>query len=395
MFKNWPIYQVFKREMLRLARQKSIRNLFVLIPLVVFFLLGSIYYKGSLREVSVAVYDNDNSALSRTYIRFLESSPYLNVTHYLSSKDAIESAFIKNEVQGVFYIPKDFHKDILKSVPVQVKIYTNSTNIVFGNLLYKSALEVTQAVSGAAVIKKIAPLGINPAKIMGTVLPIKINTRVLGNPQYNYVYYLLPGLTTVLLQMIIFLAASRAFNNEWKAQTYSQLYTTSKGNILSIILGKYFAFLVYGLGLSGLIFAIVFPVFGIPIYGNIIHLLSLLILFISVNILLGFGLSLIVKNEIIALDIAIFYNSPAFVFSGFTFPIWAMPWFNTMYAQAIPYTHFLTAFLKTYQLDTPLSFIWPEVWKLMLFLIVGILLIVTGLIINKKHIFITPKLAKV
>ena len=395
MFKNWPIYQVFKREMLRLARQKSIRNLFVLIPLVVFFLLGSIYYKGSLREVSVAVYDNDNSTLSRTYIRFLESSPYLNVTHYLSSKDAIESAFIKNEVQGVFYIPKDFHKDILKSVPVQVKIYTNSTNIVFGNLLYKSALEVTQAVSGAAVIKKIAPLGINPAKIMGTVLPIKINTRVLGNPQYNYVYYLLPGLTTVLLQMIIFLAASRAFNNEWKAQTYNQLYTTSKGNILSIILGKYFAFLVYGLGLCGLIFAIVFPVFGIPIYGNIIHLLSLLVLFISVNILLGFGLSLIVKNEIIALDIAIFYNSPAFVFSGFTFPIWAMPWFNTMYAQAIPYTHFLTAFLKIYQLDTPLSFIWPEVWKLMLFLIVGILLIVTGLIINKKHIFITPKLAKV
>ena len=395
MFKNWPLYQVFKREMLKLAQQKSIRNLFVIIPLVVFFLLGSIYYKGSLREVSVAVYDNDNSTLSRTYIRFLESSPYLNVTHYLSSKDAIETAFITNEVQGVFYIPEDFHKDILKSAPVQVKIYTNSTNIVFGNLLYKSALEVTQAVSGAAVIKKIVPLGINPAKIMGTVLPIKINTRVLGNPQYNYVYYLLPGLTTVLLQMIIFLAASRAFNNEWKAKTYDQLYTISKESILSIILGKYFAFLVYGLGLCGLIFAIVFPVFGIPVYGNIIHLLSLLVLFISVNILLGFGLSLIVNNEIIALDIAIFYNSPAFVFSGFTFPIWAMPWFNSLYAQAIPYTHFLTAFLKIYQLDTPLSFIWPEIWKLMLFLIVGILLITIGLIVNKKRIFTTPKLATI
>ncbi|WP_203459347.1 ABC transporter permease [Lacinutrix sp. WUR7] len=378
--------------MLRLAKQKSIRNLFVIIPFIVFFLLGSIYYKGSLREVSIAVYDNDNSTLSRMYIRFLESSPYLNVTQYLSSKDAIESAFVKDHVQGVFYIPKDFHKDVLKSNPVQVKIYTNSTNIVFGNLLYKAGVGVTQSLSGAVVMKRIAPLGINPSKIMGTVLPIKINTRVLGNPQYNYVYYLLPGLTTVLLQMIIFLAASRAFNKEWESQTYNQLYATAKGNILAMILGKYFAFLVYGLGLCGLIFAVVFPVFRIPIYGNSIHLLALLILFLSVNILLGFGLSLIVKNQIIALDIAVFYNSPAFVFSGFTFPIWAMPWFNSVYAQAIPYTHFLTAFLKIYQLDTPLFFIWPEVWKLMVFLIVGVFLIALGLIMNRKHIFITPKL---
>ena len=378
--------------MLRLARQKSARNLFVVIPLVVFFLLGAIYYKGSLREVPIAVYDNDNSTLSRTYIRFLESSPYLNVTYYLSSKDAIENAFVENEVQGVFYISKDFHKDILKNVPVQVKIYTNSTNIVFGNLLYKSAVEVTQLLSAAVVVKRIAPLGINPAKIMGTVLPIDINTKVLGNPQYNYVYYLLPGLTTVLLQMIIFLAASRAFNNEWKKNTYDKLYTTSGGKILTMILGKYLAFLVYGLGLCGLIFAIVFPVFGIPIYGNIGYLLSLLLLFLSVNILLGFGISLVIKNEIIALDVAIFYNSPAFVFSGFTFPIWAMPWFNTLYAQIMPYTHFLTGFLKIYQLDTSLHSIWPEVWRLMLFLLVGLLLITTGLIVNRKKVFLTQKM---
>jgi ABC-2 type transport system permease protein len=392
MFKHWPVYLVFKRELLRLAGQKSARNLFIIVPVVVFFLLGAIYYKGALREVPIAVYDNDNSTLSRTYIRFLEASPNLKVTHYLSSEESIENTFVKNKVQGVFYIPNNFHKNILKNIPVQIKIYTNSTNIVFGNLVYKSALEVTQLLSGAAVIKRIAPLGINPVKIMGTVLPIQINTKVLGNPQYNYIYYLVPGLTTALLQMIIFMVASRAFNNEWKRKTYKELYTTSGGNMLTMILGKYFAFLIYGLGLCGLIFAIVFPVFGIPIYGNIGHLLALLLLFISVNILLGFGISLLIPNEIIALDVAILYNSPAFVFSGFTFPIWAMPWFNAMYAQLIPYTHFLTGFLKIYQLDTPLHFIWPEVWKLMLFLLVGLLLITAGLIVNRKKVFLTQKI---
>ncbi|MBQ0786256.1 MAG: ABC transporter permease, partial [Oceanihabitans sp.] len=110
-----------------------------------------------------------------------------------------------------------------------------------------------------------------------------------------------------------------------------------------------------------------------------------------VNILLGFGVSLLIKNEVIALDVAIFYNSPAFIFSGFTFPIWAMPWLNSMYAQLNPYTHFLTGFLKIYQLDTPLYFIGTEVSKLTIFFMIALLMIGGGLIVNRKEIFISKK----
>ena len=388
---NWPFYLIFKREMLRLAQSKSTRNLFFFIPLVVFLVLGAIYYKGALREVPVAVYDNDNSTLSRAFIRFMEASPNLKVTHYMASNDALEKVFVKNKVQGIFYIPENFHKHVLKGVPVQLKIYTNSTNIVFGNLLYKSAEQITQLMSASVVVKNIAPLGINPNKILGTVLPIKLHTKTLANPQYNYVYYLLPGLTTVLLQMILFFAASRAFNSEWKNGTYSEAFHKAKGNILAILLGKYLAYMVYGLGLCAFIFAVVFSIFGIPIYGNIGYLLVLLLWFLSVNILLGFGISLIFPSEVIALDMVIFYNSPAFIFSGFTFPIWAMPWLNSWYAQMIPYTHFLTGFLKVYQLDAALQFIKPELGKLSWFLLAGILMIITGVIMNRKQVFVQPK----
>ena len=392
---KWSVYHIFKREMKRLSRQKSARNLFLIIPFVVFILLGLIYSKGALREVSIAVYDNDNSELSRTYIRSLEASPNLDVIYYMSSEDDLESVFVENEVQGIFYIPKDFYKDVLKGIPVDVKIYINSTNIVFGNLLFKSASEVTQLMSAAVVVKNIASLGINPNKILGTVMPIDVNTKVLANPQYNYIYYLLPGLATVLIQMILFFAASRAFNNEWKLDTYSDLYATANGNIITMILGKYLAYLVFGLSLCGFLFAIVFPIFQIPIYGSIGSLLVLLLIFLTVNIFLGFGVSFLFKNEIIALDVAIFYNSPAFVFSGFTFPIWAMPWFNSVYAQVIPYTHFLTGFLKIYQLNTPFKFIVPEIQRLFVFLLIGVLIIGIGLIVNRKTIFLHPKMSTI
>ncbi|EPR66353.1 ABC transporter permease [Cyclobacterium qasimii] len=395
MLSNWGVYRVFKREMWRLAQQKSSRNLFIIVPFVAFFILGAIYYKGALREVPIAVYDNDNSTLSRTYLRFLDASPTFKITHYMSAEDDIENSFVKNEVQGVFYIPKDFYKNVLRKTPVQVKVYTNSTNIVFGNLIYRSAVQITQLVSGSVVIKRMAPLGIDPSKISGTVLPVQVNSRVIGNPQYNYSYYLIPGLAIVLLQMIVFVVASRAFNNEWKNNTFQGLYTASKGDFLSMLIGKYLAFSIYGLGLCGFVLAILFPVFEIPIYGNIGSLLGLLFLLITVNIFLGFGVSLLFKNELIALDLAVFYNSPAFIFSGFTFPIWAMPWLNSSYAQIIPFTHFLTGFLKVYQLDSPIHFIWPEVWKLLLFLLVAFVLIVAGLTVNRKLIFPVNKIAAI
>ena len=74
------------------------------------------------------------------------------------------------------------------------------------------------------------------------------------------------------------------------------------------------------------------------------------------NAMLGIMISTIFKNEAIAMDVSFVYNSPAFVFSGFTFPIMAMPAFNAWYAQLIPYTHFLSiTTIISWQWSSPLS----------------------------------------
>jgi len=59
------------------------------------------------------------------------------------------------------------------------------------------------------------------------------------------------------------------------------------------------------------------------------------------------------------------------VFSGFTFPLFGMPFFNSLYGQFIPYTHFLHAFFKLYQMGTPFHYILPDLMILALFFAVG------------------------
>jgi ABC-2 type transport system permease protein len=205
---------------------------------------------------------------------------------------------------------------------------------------------------------------------MGLVMPVITHAKTLYNPWFNYLYYLLPGLMTVLLQMFVFFAATRAFNREINNGTFSQLVKVSNNSALQMLLGKGLAYAAMGMGVIMLI-SLVFMAFGIPFMHLETELILLFLVLVLVNVFLGFMLSTTLDEEIFALDIAFFYNSPAFVFSGFTFPMFGMPFFNSTYAEFIPYTHFLHAFFKLYQMGTPLRYIFPEMKILGLFLLVG------------------------
>jgi len=147
---------------------------------------------------------------------------------------------------------------------------------------------------------------------------------------------------------------------------------TGNGSALHILTGKLLAYLSYGTAIIMLI-AIVFMLFGIPFKHRIVELIVLFTIFTIINISLGFMLSSTIDDELVALDLAFFYNSPAFVFSGFTFPLFGMPFFNSLYGQFIPYTHFLHAYFKLYQMDAPFHYILPELRILGIFMATGLI----------------------
>jgi ABC-2 type transport system permease protein len=111
---------------------------------------------------------------------------------------------------------------------------------------------------------------------------------------------------------------------------------------------------------------------GIIVYGSFVVLFFYLLFFAFVSVSMGIMLSSIFLDKVLALDIAFFYNSPAFVFSGFTFPAWALPIYDQFYAHLIPYTHFVIGFLQLYQMNIPLNFVLPNLLNLAIFLFVGL-----------------------
>ncbi len=368
---KYPAFiKVAEREMEIISRDKFARTLLVALPLPVYFFLAFIYVGGAMREIPVAVYDADHSQVSRKVVSMIESSAAMHITKYLSSEDNPERFFLQHDERAVFYIPKGFAKDIYRNKTTRLTVYTNSSNIVYGNILYREAAVIAGTVSAGVTLTRLEHAGINNREAMALIMPIRTQTRILFNPWFNYLYYLLPGLMTVLLQMFIFFAATRAFNSEVNNGTFEELMHLSHNSPLQMLLGKGMAYTAYGVAVIMLI-GIVFLVFGIPFVQLVAELILLFTFFTMVNISLGFLLSATLDEEIFALDVAFFYNSPAFVFSGFTFPMFGMPFFNSIYGQFIPYTHFLHAFFKLYQMGTPVRYIYPDLKILSLFLAVG------------------------
>jgi ABC-2 type transport system permease protein len=368
--KAFAFIRVALRETERIARDRFSRTLLVFLPLGVFTFLGFIYIGGAMRDIPVAVYDADHTTLSRQVVSMIESSAAMKITDYLSSEDDLQHYFPDHNVHAIFYIPRGFEKAIYRNRSTRLAVYTNSSNIVYGNILYREAAVIAGTVSAGATISRLEHAGIDQPTTMALVMPVETHVKTLFNPWFNYLYYLLPGLMTVLLQMFIFFVATKAFNTEINEGTFGELMETSGGSPFQMLLGKSLAYLMYGLGIVMLI-ALIFQAFGIPFTQRVPELIVLFAFFTLVNIFLGFMLSTTIDDELLALDVAFFYNSPAFVFSGFTFPMFGMPFFNSMYAQFIPYTHFLHAFFQLYQMGTPFSYILPEMRILTIFLVTG------------------------
>jgi ABC-2 type transport system permease protein len=369
--KSPAFIKVALREINIISQDKFARILLVFLPGFIYLFLSFIYINGAMREIPVAVYDADHTKISRAICSMIEASPTMKISYYISSEDDIQNFFLNHNEVAVFYIPYGFENDIYRNKSTRLKVFTNSSNIVYGNIMYREAAKIAGTVSAGITIQHLKHVGVDFQTTMGLIMPIRTHVKILFNPWFNYLYYLVPGLMTVLLQMFIFFVSTRAFNKEINNGTFDELVKISSRSPLNMIVGKTLAYLSYGMGIIMLI-AIVFIAFGIPFRERTVELIVLFVIFTIVNISLGFMLSATLDDELVALDLAFFYNSPAFVFSGFTFPLFGMPFFNSVYGLFIPYTHFLHAYFKLYQLGTPFNYIFPEIGKLALFWIVGV-----------------------
>jgi ABC-2 type transport system permease protein len=130
------------------------------------------------------------------------------------------------------------------------------------------------------------------------------------------------------------------------------------------ILGKTIPFFCVGLALAAIITAFGMLWFQIPFVGNPFVLLLGTSLYLLSVLGIGLLISTVCLTQQQAFATNFFVINPAFILSGFSFPIFTMPAFMQRISTINPMTHYLIVIRGTFLKGVGLSVLWPQMLAL-------------------------------
>jgi ABC-2 type transport system permease protein len=127
-----------------------------------------------------------------------------------------------------------------------------------------------------------------------------------------------------------------------------------------LILGKTVPFFIVGLVDVALVAIVGTFWFHVPFRGDVFVLLLGVILFLLSTLGVGLLISTLCSTQQQAFASGFFFLSPAFILSGFAFPITSMPESMRLITYADPLRYFLVILRGTFLKGVGLAILWPQ-----------------------------------
>jgi len=300
-------------------------SVFVMIFCYIFFL--SIFNDGMPRSLPIGVVDLDHSYVSRTFVRNMDAVPNVHVVKqyvdYGEARDAIQ----RGDIYAFYTLDKGFGRKLMSSQQPDFSFYVNEAYIVAGSLTYKELIYMSN-LGIAFVQKKMLELRgeeVIDKEILATVQPISNDSHMIANPYVNYGVYLLNMLLPGIMQMLILLMTVFTIGFEMKMNTTSNLMETANKSMLAALLGKLlpYTLLFSILGIGGNL--VLYKFMHFPMNGSLLRYSFSTVLFVMAYQAIGVMFLGLLPSLREALSLVAVYAILGVSFTGFTFPIEAMP----------------------------------------------------------------------
>lgn len=304
------------------------------IPILYSLLFGCAYSNNVIKYVPTVIYDQDQTATSRALIQAYVDSERYQVTAQVTTQEAMEQSLRENEALVAIAIPPKFAQNIKLGLASEILITTNSTNNMFANTVISSSQEIIQTFSAATGQKLLEAINQLPAQALRSAVPVKMAVRIINNPTTSYSNFMLAGLVANGLQIAILLVAGTLIVKE-----YSQLARWQGTASAAIIIGKLLPCWLCATGAFIAYLGVITVFFDIPFRGNPLSILLLGSAFTFLVINLSFFFSAITSNEVNALQVPLLYIMPGLLFSGLSWPHFAMNDFSQVFSALMPLTY--------------------------------------------------------
>ncbi|WP_418423946.1 ABC transporter permease [Alistipes sp.] len=364
---------VMRREMHRLTHQPMYFVLMVVLPVVSFAFFALLFNKGAIRNIPVAVLDEDHTTLSRKVAQMIDDTPTAMVAYDIQSMGEGERLIREGKIVAVVQIPAFFEKNILSNSQTHLENYVSGTNIAVNGLLSKDIQTAVTTFTAGIQLQVLMKQGLTQRQAMAQLMPVRFDRHVLFNPHINYGYYLSPSFMPMMLMIFVVMVTVFAIGTELKHATSREWMAAGNDSVGAALLGKVLPITAVMFLISLVMLLINFKIVGTPLNGSLPVILVGTLLFILSYQSISVLIVALLANLRLSLSIGGGYSVLAFTFSGLTFPIMAM-WEPMRWVSKIfPFTFYTDIFVDQMLRGTPWVYSLPDLGYMMLFIVLPLL----------------------
>lgn len=301
----------------------------LLLPLVMLFLFG---YAVNLdvEEVPVGILDQDKTPASRALTDRFVQHGYFRLAEPLASEAAIEPAFRRGDIKLAVVIPPGFHANLARNEISSVQVLADGTYSATALIAVNYARTIAGGFQHAPVdLRRNAPP------------PVRLQARVWYNASLRSINYVVPGLFGVILMAFPPLLTALAIVREKETGSIQQIFA-SPLTPAEFIAGKLVPYGLIAFMQMLMVIAVGFVWFDVPFRGNTGFLLATALVYVFCTVGIGLLVSTVTRSQLTAMLLALILTlMPSFLFSGFLFPIFTMPYVLQLYTYVFPSRYFV------------------------------------------------------
>ncbi len=273
-----------------------------------------------VKHLPVYVFDREGSQASQDLLKRFQASEYFEVKRTVNDYSAIVRALDSGACRLALVLPHDFSRKLNEGRPVSIQALIDATDSNSANL----AIAYTQAVVEGYSQQVRLDWSLRHGQIGGEA-SISVDARTWFNENLESAANIVPGVVVIVMAVVGTFLTALTIAREWERGTMEQLIATPV-TAMELMLGKlapYFAIGVFDTCLCA-IFGILW--FGVPFRGSWGVFFASSALFLVVVLSLGYFISVAAKSQLAASQASLLVTFlPAFLLSGFLFPIDQMP----------------------------------------------------------------------
>ncbi len=352
------------KELLQALRDPRLRVLLFVPPLVQLIAFG---YAANLdlRNIPIALYDEDTSAVSRELAFAFASSGYFKIVRHIEEHRELAGLLDKGTVKAVLHFGPDLASRVKSNRTALVQVIVAGTDSNTASLVQSYALEILERFNRSRLamlldrnpmLRKVIPVG--SEGIVQARIRVWYNTELLSRNFY------VPGIIALVIMVATLNLTAMSVVREKEVGTMEQIMVTPI-RPSEFILGKTIPFAMIAIIQVALVSGVGVFWFGVPMRGSLVLLFVSLLIYLLSFLALGLFISTISRNQMQALVTTFFFTFPIILLSGFIFPIANMPKVIQWITYINPLRYFLVIIRELFLKGAGLDTLWPQMASLL------------------------------